>query len=248
MGKIGSFFGKVPKMISRSSQAISYAKERFNLAYQNAVASGQYLGLAMASTNLFNNNTLNINAFSLGTVLTFHLLTTLYDLKLNKTIGDVYLFGGALEHSKLCQNLHKLIGYNGVVQGKLYIFRSSADQVLNWLFTYSGRDRNNCIGHTEVKKEDIIQGLLAKDKLLRNMTLDMLGDYVEKKLVLVDCSLFVKGHLDYRIKYDLCDDYRLKFDKSGKNNLRVNARNHRKLENMEKREWDGMWDKSDSEV
>ena len=218
-------------MISRSSQAISFVKERFNHAYQNAVASGEYLGLAMASTNLFNNNTLNINAFSLGTVLTFHLLTTLYDLKLNKVVGDVYLFGGALEHNTLCRDLHKLIGYNGVVQGKLYIFRSSADQVLNWLFTYSGRDRNNCIGHSEVKKEDIIQGLLAKDKLLRNMTLDMLGDYVEKKLVLVDCSAFVKGHLDYQLKYDLCDDYRLGFDKTGKNNLRINPKGYRKLKN-----------------
>lgn len=111
-----------------------YRNNPFNDAHHNAGLSGQYLAILVKELNVFNDNSICIFSFSLGTLFTFRLLNTLYDLGGSSSVGDVCMMGSVVDFNAFYNNAHKLIGPSGVIRGKLYILHSKYDKVLKYLF------------------------------------------------------------------------------------------------------------------
>lgn len=92
------------------------------------------MAILMKELNIFNNNAICIYSHSLGTLMAFDFLKTLYDLGGNKSVGDICMMGSVIDRSQFYENAHKLIGPNGVIKGKLYIFYTHNDWILSKLF------------------------------------------------------------------------------------------------------------------
>lgn len=102
--------------VGTAMKAYEFYKENpFTEAHHNANLTGQYLAILTKELNIFNNNTICVLGFSLGTLLTFTCLTTLYDMNCLNKIGDVCLMGSVIDETAFYNNVHKLIGPNGVI-------------------------------------------------------------------------------------------------------------------------------------
>lgn len=176
-----------------------YRDNPFTQAYHHAVLGGQMLALMMARSNLFNSNPLSVVGFSLGSVLTYSACCTLYDLECRDKIGDVLLIGSTVDLMSLGQNIHKLIGSKGVIQGKLTVCYTIHDNVLAYLFR-SARLGESPIGLKRINHEYLLTCLRENDPELSKLSYEDLESYLYMKFENIDVSKTVSGHLDYRLK------------------------------------------------
>jgi hypothetical protein len=173
-----------------------YRQNPFTKAYHQSVLAGQLLALMIDKSNLFNNNTVSLCGYSLGSVFAYSTCCTLYDLGCRDRIGDVCLLASCVDLSSLAENLHKLIGTKGVIQGKLTVVYSIYDSVLSYLFR-SARVGEEPIGLKSLNRALLIQSLAENDPALAKFSQADLEGYLSMKLENVDASSYVGGHLDY---------------------------------------------------
>lgn len=155
------------------------------------------LAIMMSKGNLFNSNPLSVVGFSLGSVLTYSTCCTLYDLDCTNLIGDVCLLGSTVDLMGFGQNLHKLIGSKGVIQGKLTVCFTIYDSVLAYLFR-SARLGESPIGLKRISIEYLLTCLRENDPVLAKLSPDDLKTYLEMKFENLDVSKTVSGHMDYK--------------------------------------------------
>ena len=91
-----------------------YESNVFSVAYSKAKITGAYLGLLLDRANLLNSNTPSSISFSLGSIVVFEALTTLYDQVSSVRFGDVCFLGSVIDQEDFYDNIHKLIGSRGI--------------------------------------------------------------------------------------------------------------------------------------
>jgi hypothetical protein len=176
-----------------------YTHNPFTLAYHHSVLAGQLLGLMIERSNMLNSNTVSLCGFSLGSVFAYSACVTLYDLGAVHKVGDVILMGSCVDLTNLGQNIHKLIGSKGVIQGKLTVVYSIYDSVLAYMFR-SARVGELPIGLKRINKDYLIRCLVENDPDLAAYSKEDLESYMIMKFENIDVSSFVGGHLDYMQK------------------------------------------------
>lgn len=174
-----------------------YRDNPFTKAYHHAVLGGQMLAIMMSRGQLLNSNPLGLVGFSLGSVLTYSACCTLFDLESRNAIGDVCLLGSTVDLMSFGQNLHKLIGSKGVIQGKLTVCYTIYDSVLAYLFR-SARLGESPIGLRRISTEYLLTCLRENDPELAKLAPDDLKIYLDMKFENLDVSKTVSGHSDYR--------------------------------------------------
>ena len=155
-----------------------------------------FLGMMMARSNLLNNNPACLLGFSLGSVFAYSACCTLYDLGCRDRVGDMLLIGSTVDLMSLGQNIHKLIGSKGVVQGKLTVCFTIYDSVLAYLFR-SARLGESPIGLKRINQDYLLTCLRENDPELKNYSPEMLKRYLNMKFENIDVSATVEGHTDY---------------------------------------------------
>jgi hypothetical protein len=180
------------------------SKDEFNIGSQRALFTGQYLGIMFNSMNLINDNSLNLIGYSLGTVVTFHMLITLFHLGCRSLVGDCCLFAAAFDKNELINNIYKIIGTQGVVQGKLLIFYTTRDSVLKGLFSIAKEGEQDAVGLGGIIEERILENLSARDPILKTKTRGELEVYARRKLEIIDMSNEVSSHADYGNLWKTC--------------------------------------------
>lgn len=114
-------------------------------------------------------------------------------------IGDVCLLGSCLDEGMLYKNAHKLIGSQGVIQGKLFIFHCDNDNILSYLFAVA-RIGEVAIGKRAMDVNKIAEMLKMYDSGFVKENISNVVRYVNNKVEFIDVSDMVTGHLDYREK------------------------------------------------
>jgi hypothetical protein len=176
-----------------------YRDNPFAQAYHHAVLGGQMLAIMMARSNLFNSNPPSIVGFSLGSVLTYSACCTLHDLDCLDKVGDVCLIGSTVDLMSFGQNLHKLIGSRGSIQGKLTVCFTIYDSVLAYMFR-SARLGESPIGLKRINTEYLLTCLRENDPELAKLSPQDLESYLRMKFENIDVSATVTGHTDYKFK------------------------------------------------
>lgn len=206
----GNHSEKNPKAIANGIPAIAlttgiydfYLENPFTKAHHHAVLTGQMLAIMMDKVNLFNNNTTSFLGFSLGSVITYNTLLTLFDLGCLNKVGDVCLMGACVDSDSFLENAYKLIGSKGVVQGKLTVVYTSNDSVLQYLFK-TARFGESPLGLERINKERLSAALRRADAALAQLSEADLEEYLHTKLDNWDVSRDVSSHTDYKYKYNL---------------------------------------------
>lgn len=75
------------------------------------------LAILMVNYGYFSNKQIHIISYSLGTVLNFELLLYLQAMNSNIKVGDVLLLGSCIESERFENEVHRLLGKNGIVTG-----------------------------------------------------------------------------------------------------------------------------------
>jgi hypothetical protein len=176
-----------------------YRDNPFTIAYHHAVLAGQFLGLMMARSNILNSNPASLLGFSLGSVLAYSACCTLYDLGCRDRVGDVLLIGSTVDLMNLGQNIHKLIGTKGVIQGKLTVCFTIYDSILSYLFR-TARLGESPIGLKKINQEYLLTCLRENDPELKTYPPEQLKRYLAMKFENIDVSNTVEGHTDYKYK------------------------------------------------
>ena len=179
-----------------------YQVNPFTMAYHHGVLAGQMLAIMIAKSNVFNSNGLCLLGFSLGSVFAYSTCVTLFDLGCHDKVGDVCLMGSTVDLSSLGQNIHKLIGTKGVVQGKLTVVYTIHDTVLAYLFRYA-RLGETPIGLKSISLEFLMNCLRENDPELAQYSQSKLEAYMKNKFENINVSEWVFGHMDYSSK--MCD-------------------------------------------
>ena len=143
--------------------------------------------------NLFNDTAVCMVGYSLGSLLIFDTLTTLYDLAAPVVVGDVCLLGSVVSVNELYDNIHKLIGTKGVVQGKLTVVYTIHDTVLAYLFRVVKLGQTP-IGLKPLDKTALVRSLRANDPVLCKWTPHEVLEYLNQKLTNLDGSDYIDGH------------------------------------------------------
>ena len=111
--------------------------------------------------------------------------------------------GSCLDEGILDKNIYKLIGSKGVVQGKIFVFYSSSDKVLEILFRMS-RIGERAVGLRGLDYGRMAEALKMWDRGFAGVGLEGIERYVRGRVENVDVGGLVKGHLDYRVKMWEC--------------------------------------------
>ena len=176
-----------------------YTHNPFTVAYHHAVLAGQLLGLMIERSNMLNSNTVSLCGFSLGSVFAYSTCLTLFDLGGVHKVGDVCLLGSCVDLTNLGQNIHKLIGSKGVIQGKLTIVYSTFDSVLAYMFR-SARIGELPLGLKRINRDYLLKCLVENDPEMAAYPKEDLESYLVMKFENVDVSSYVGGHMDYMNK------------------------------------------------
>lgn len=173
-----------------------YRQNPFTNAYHHTVLAGQLLALMIAKSNIFNANTTSLCGYSFGSVLAYSTCVTLFDLGCHDKVGDVCLMASCVDLTSLGQNIHKLIGTKGVVQGKLTVVFTIYDSVLAYIFR-SARVAKEPIGLNKISRKYLVKCLKEQDDKLAKRSDEELDRYLSMKFKNVDASSYVEGHIDY---------------------------------------------------
>ena len=190
------FQERVPRVTLTTGIYEFYQLNPFTMAYHHAVLAGQLLALMMATANLFNDGVPCLLGFSLGSVFAYSTCCTLFDLGCRNKIGDVCLLGSCVDLMSFGQNIHKLIGSKGVIQGKLTVVYTVHDSVLAYLFK-SARLGETPIGLKRISPEFLMSCMRENDPGLAGYSQSQLATYLDMKFECIDVSRQVSGHLDY---------------------------------------------------
>jgi len=173
-----------------------YSDNPFTITYQKAKQTGDYIGLMLDKVNLFNDTAVCMVGYSLGSLLMFDALLTLYDLAAPVVIGDVCLLGSVVSVNEFYDNIHKLIGTKGVVQGKLTVVYTIHDTVLAYLFRVVKLGQTP-IGLKPLDKSAIVRALMTNDPELSKWSQHEVREYVNNKMTNLDGSDYISSHGDH---------------------------------------------------
>lgn len=185
-----------------------YKDNPFIRAYNNAEVTGQHLCQAMLQTLEFRaHRQLDIISFSLGTVVALSFLLNLEQVSpealhdnINQFyVGDVVLMGSCVDHKRLLANIHRLIGTNGIIKGRLVLVFTKNDSVLKYLFKLA-RLNENAIGFTSVTADEVVDALHNQDPYLKKLQKCEIEAIVKEKFDCYDLTGIIETHSDYRAK------------------------------------------------
>jgi hypothetical protein len=103
----------------------------------------------------------------------------------------------------LDKNIYKLIGSKGVVQGKIFVFYSSNDKILEILFRMS-RIGERAVGLRGLDYGRMAEALKMWDSGFAGVGLDQIERYVRGRVENINVGALINGHLDYRTKMWEC--------------------------------------------
>lgn len=169
------------------------AADCFLESLKMAISSGKYFGMLMDRMNLLNHNTPSMIGFSLGSLLLFEALITIYDQGSPLKVGDVCLLGSVVHAQDFYDNIHKLIGTKGVVQGKLTVVWSSNDSIL-WGFFRTATMGKSPIGLNPINTRELQNKLRMNDPYLSTRPSSETFTRVSERFDNLDASTWVSGH------------------------------------------------------
>ena len=185
-----------------------YKDNPFIKAYKNAEVTGAHLCEAMLQTSEFRaHRRLDIVSFSLGTVVALNMLLTLEQsgsesLKAGVNdfyLGDVVLMGSCVDQKQFLNNVHRLIGTNGIVKGRLIVVFTKNDSVLKYLFKLA-RLNENAIGFHNITVDEVVDALHNQDAYLGKLQKCEIEAIVRNKFSCYDLTGVIESHGDYRKK------------------------------------------------
>lgn len=198
------FYTGLPGLAMSSVRVVadSYGQNPFTAANQNALDTAATLSNLIKYERLFAHRALNLVSFSLGTVLVLETLLRLADGTTPSCliVHDVILAGSCINLEHFETVLHKLIGTNGIIKGKLFVFHSFNDIVLKYLFK-AAKPSESALGFWGLSAYQAALNLWEHDPVLSTRSLKEVQAYVAKKYECVDVSDFVDGHSLYRINF-----------------------------------------------
>lgn len=197
--KVDSLSSHYPAFAVSTGVYDFYMDNPFTVANHHAVISGQMLAILMAKTNLMNNEPVNLMGYSLGTVFVYSTLVALHDLGCRRMVNDVCLMGGCVDIYSFGQNIHKLIGSRGSMQGKLTILYTKYDSVLKYMFR-SVRLGENPIGLTRVSFDFLTDCLINQDDEYKKMPRSDVMAYLHTRIDNLDSSAWCKSHFAFKKK------------------------------------------------
>lgn len=185
-----------------------YKDNPFINAYNNSAETGKHFCKSLLHAQEFKNHRqLNIVSFSLGTVITHNFLLSLEEARTagnddgaNKFyVGDVLLMGSCVDHKRFLETIHKLIGYNGIVKGRLIVAFTKNDAILKYLFKMA-KFEDSPLGYNSVPVDDVAKALQLQDPYLKTLDKFEVENIAKAKYSCYDFTDIVEGHMDYRNK------------------------------------------------
>lgn len=176
-----------------------YKSNPYTIANHHALLSGQFLALLIGRGNLYNANPLSMIGYSLGTNFVFDTCVLMHDLGCVGSLGDIVLMGCCVDLVTFGQNLHKLIGSKGCIQGTLTVMYSMYDSVLAYLFK-SIRLGEYPIGYKRMSKEYLTDCLIEHDQAFKAKSRQQVKNYLDTRLINVDMSEFVDSHFVFKYR------------------------------------------------
>lgn len=173
-----------------------YDANPFGQAFRRARLTGNYLGLMLDKMDLLDGRCPSFVSYSLGSLVSFDCLTTLFDLGSEVRVGDVCLLGSVIDREEFYSNVHKLVGSKGIVQGRLTVAFSSNDMILSYLFRIA-RIGHNPIGISRLDPQKLVNGLKQNDPAFAKLQEAEIRAYIGRKIINMDVSHEVQGHSKY---------------------------------------------------
>lgn len=176
-------------------------------AYDEAINVGKAQGWMISNFGVFDNKTVNIQGFSLGSLVAYYTASTVKeqeDQQANKVaLGDVTLFGSVIDRYEFLKQAEKLIGKDGSIKGRLIIAQSRVDIVLLLqqaakLARYGSLDYP--IGHYGIKMETIVDHFVKKGIVKSYERGDYLC-YLREKVKVVSITDLWISHTRYQSNF-----------------------------------------------
>lgn len=191
------------------SKLIKQNVSLFTKTYDTALEEGRLSYQIVKATRAENDRALNLTSFSLGTIYTFAFLQeAALDLTDPLIIDDVYLMGACLDQDRLEELLLPMLAPNSFFKGTVYVVHSKKDWVLKYFFKCAFRHLAP-LGIEGFDHQRCCDKLMAKDILLFDTSMakasqpdprQLMLDYLRRRIVNIDVTYSVGGHLSYRSK------------------------------------------------
>lgn len=195
------YFLKYTPIVSTVYSVYELIKDNpFNSSHFVSGITGQYLALLVKELDVFNRRTVCLFGFSLGTLFTFTALATLYEMDFPLVISDVVLMGSVVDVRTFYDNLYKIIGSRGVVQGQIYVYYTHRDKTLDYMFRAAKFGDEYPLGVAALDYSEMAKSLQENDAVFSNESLEDLESYCKKKVININVGNIVYAHMDYRNK------------------------------------------------
>lgn len=184
--------------------------------YHEGIKIGKAQGYMIAQLGSFDKKPLNLEGYSLGSLIAYYSATTVYDLIHNNsskgskdviqesTIEDVTLYASQISKTEFLDQVYKLIGKNGSVNGKLRIVFSEQDLVLvmlGGLRFMRDRSLSDSIGHSGITYKEIVDTMIRQKHILKRERITFMT-FLKTKVQIVDLSRMGMRHLQYLNRMD----------------------------------------------
>ena len=164
------------------------ASDIYIKAVFEAIKTGKALSFLVNTTDFLYRKPINIIGYSLGSVVTLHMLYDLAHYTQYGRVQDVCLMGSVIPENEFYEKLCMLIGEKGSVSGRIFVLYHEQDRVLNSFFGVKYCNDKENIGSERLNYSKMARTFRKHEEIPYGLSDHQLELFLLQKVINIDAS------------------------------------------------------------